>query len=194
MLAISDDRASRWDKRRLNRQDLKGSYNHNEYGDEDSDADDIQRFVHDFDELTAPLEVMCMYVCVFLRGDVYVCMCVYLYVYIYIIYIHTYVCTHIRMYIPKFIHTHTLTHIHIYVYIFSYIRSMYIHIYTYIHIYVYAYVYVCVFICMYIYTYTYIYITYICMYRIWMSYHFSATPSIIFRNLTPRCQRSYKMD
>ena len=49
---FSDDRASRWDKRRLQRQDLKGSYNNNEYGEEDSDADDIQRFVHDFDEMT----------------------------------------------------------------------------------------------------------------------------------------------
>ena len=73
---FSDDRASRWDKRRLQRQDLKGSYNNNEYGEEDSDADDIQRFVHDFDELTAPLEVLCVCACVCVCVFVCVCVCV----------------------------------------------------------------------------------------------------------------------
>jgi hypothetical protein len=109
MLAVSDDRATRWDKRRLNRQDLKGSYNHNEYGDEDSDTDDIQRFVHDFDELNAPLEVMCMYVCVFT------------YIYIYYIY------THIRMYTHTYVHTYIHTYIHMYTYIHTYIHT-YMHI------------------------------------------------------------------
>ena len=110
MLAISDDRASRWDKRRLNRQDLKGSYNHNEYGDEDSDADDIQRFVHDFDELTAPLEVMCMYVCVF----------TYMYIYIIYIHTHTYVHTYVCTYLNSYIRTHSHTFIYMYIYILIY--------------------------------------------------------------------------
>jgi len=49
---ISNDRVTRWDKRRLQRNNLK----HSDKGEEDEDDSDQEGMIPDFDELTAPLE------------------------------------------------------------------------------------------------------------------------------------------